>query len=1610
MENESARQKIDEALAEIKKQSPNKSDGGWLEELSAKCAPLISDWQVQKSYCWDEWPDEERPESLRRIRDIGIDVVGVRSDGHLIAMQCKSRQLDRDGRGANINKNDVNKFLGAARDEVWKELFLITNGDVKMVSTAEAVAGGSRPVKLINLEVDLIRQKEMLVSQQYEPEPSPNADLPHSFQSRNDMQKEAIEKSLAALKAQVDANGTARGRIILPCGSGKTRIALQLIEKLTPKGEVSVVLCPSIALVAQIRREFIHHAKEKMDVLAVCSDKDAGREEGKYDPTADVGFVKVSQVKGNVTTNSEEIAKWIDNVSQDQIGVIFGTYQSAYRISEALVGEYLANGAISQIGGKNRKIFCLIADEAHRTAGIKKIAHKEEKLRNFTICHNQEKFPATYRIYQTATPKVFNVTENAKKIDESKLMIRSMDDPNTFGVELYRRSYKDAVKNGWLSDYRIIALGINDEESFNVAQQIAEDDKNTKLTTGSLLKGLPLALVMGGATIDKTGSIRSSISFMNTIAKSKQMTEVLNSKRVHDWVAKRLKTDYDQKSAIYKLEHLDASDRVSKREKAKGKLGSANNESPYGICNVGIFGEGTDAPSLSAVAFLEPRRSPADVIQAVGRVMRRSPGKEFGYIICPVVIPRSVNAENWLRANGPENGWRELAEILQALRAHDKRIEENLADLMEFYLPADPDTDSQEKRSVTTFVTIGSDEKRKVRHFVHKGPSGAVIDAAHKVVQNDARPSDFGFYSVTEWQKSQPDTSIENSVKSSKPHTEFERIITVRVNSDESTETREDGVIREATTKGDQSNGETKPIDIKKTKKHGVDMINRKKGRKVNVTKRKTAEQKLNEQLDFQFGEEQLGKYGITVNLLERSGLTGDRVKRDVNILQNSIAEACRALREDDLEPILSKHFGLDKQKKKSDTADGCTIAALLLMNAAMLHQLIATGGWLDGVSDLDEIKVAVNASKLLSRQWNEITRWDFVPIFEPAIGIIDAITDERPSSGLNAALCHIAKDAAEIAETYADLGADHAGPLFNKVMGNQASDGAFFTRPPAASILARLALDAASEGSNSDFSQEETWRAYKSIDLACGSGTLLTSLLTDMKRRARLLGANEDQLAKLQKLAIEELIGGFDMNPVSLQLAASQLITGNKNIKYEKINLYCMPYGATKRNQVAVGSIELLLDEDIVPTQGLNYDYDDPSAQQLSLTNDHTISAVSLPKGAARSAANARIVIMNPPFTNRGKMAEKFDDPIRKSMRSRVDSIERHLLRADSELQGFGSKNSIGPLFEALAEKCLDPENGVLAMIWPTIAVSGPDNAEFRKIFCQRFHIHTLLTCHQPGNVNLSQNTGINESMIIATRLNGTRPATRIINLDRLPINEEEVDDFHTSLLKCNIGMIPNGWGEVSKWSAERVANGDWTGAIWRSTRLAEVASAMIEGGKNLFNSDQDGAMPSAVLQGGAQLRMFKKATPDTPGAFSVFMSKSMSVQRFIRGEPDGHLVSINTEKSDSFFDKHDSSSEKQKPRVLKHAAHLIVTAGQDSASARLTAVACENRYLGSGGWLPVPDFNFKEAKALSVFLNSTAGRLQLMRQAGKNFLFQLLILRPGCLSEVPISKIPLH
>ena len=1280
-------------------------------------------------------------------------------------------------------------------------------------------------------------------------------------------------------------------------------------------------------------------------------------------------------MKGKVTTNPAEIAEWIRQSKDDgQVNVIFGTYQSSHQIGEAL----LNTGTTATV---------LIADEAHRTAGLRRNKKLEERIRDFTVCHDNERFPVKYRVYQTATPRVYDTGGNSRPRNPD-WVVRNMDDETVFGVELYRKSYMEAVANGWLADYRIIALGVNDPDAFAAANALAstttQKGKNA-LTTTHFLKGMTLALVLGGATTKPNASsatVKSCISFMNTVAKSKAMSQQLQSDTVRNWVQRWLDDNRDgQCVASYTLEHLDATSNVTARDNAKSRLAQADEQNPHGIINVGIFGEGTDSPSLSAVAFLEARKSPIDVIQAVGRAMRTAPGKEMGYIICPIMIPPNVDAEQWLKTSGPEDGWQELGQILLALRAHDSRIEDNLSELIQLYIPTEPETEA-------TVVAIANREDGRIQYHGHVGEPGEAQRAVESVLEGHNRPSDvFVPLTVMEqpstYQRASETTAPadELTIHQNKLAATPATIIAGKKNGDGNIELRVDSVARAKP----QPDGTPGPMDIKKTKAKGKAMINQDTGMRLphsSKSKPRRTQQEVTEQGAMQMllltGLEDHGN-AITANLLIKSGLSRNRVIRDLNILEASVNEAARHLRDDELSNALDAHFQLDNlnQESRQKQADGCTIAALLMMNAAMLHQRIAVGRWLSGVSDLDAVKNDVNVIRRFHREWERIMRHDFRPVLEPAVEVIQTVEDTGKTAGLERALHHIAAEAERIAETYADMGADHAGPLFNRVMGNQASDGAYFTRPVAASIAARLTLDACGEA---DWTDSEVWKDHKTVDLACGSGTLLAAMLTDMKRRAREQGASEAQIADLQKIAVEDTIKGLDINPVSLQLAASQLTSGNQEIRYRQMGLHLMPYGPQADNpaQVSVGTLELLGQKTIVPRNSeLNLSEDKIGSQIV--WNQHDDAEL---EDAVDAAMDARIVIMNPPFTNRSKMGEKFPKATQQALRARADAMERTLVRNDKEMDDFVDKNALEPLFTALADRCMQDVSGVLTMINPTVALCAPSALGKRRILAQRYHIHTVLTSHQPGQANLSQNTNINESIIVAKRHDGSKSATRFVNLDKLPVDDTEIAELHECLTRCANGSIANGWGEVSEWPLERMDSGDWTPAIWRSPELAEMAAQFANAG-NLQMMEQAGLSPRAT---GQLLRgSFEPAAAGTPGSFAILKSKGADSQTTIQSAPDEHWIPKNR---DEEVRKLNGGIYPEAEQILQKAGHLLITAGQRTNTARLTAIASDEKYVGNG-WMPVDGLSVQEAKAAAVFVNSTAGRLQLMRNPGKTLDF---------------------
>ena len=1398
-----AQKTIEEAIKKTAEMNPQETDGKWLEVVTVECAPYLKEWDIAECWHWDEWPDRKERFPETTGLDVGIDVVAKRrSDGKYIAIQCKSRQLDEGGHGDSIKSDEIARFSAASASDFWEERWLVTNGGNPLASGAEqSLSMHHKPLKPIYITNDL-RQQQQADAASEDGGPGkpggPNPDGDECLQTKSAMQDEAVATSVRLLREQERSEsgglplGEARGRIILPCGTGKTRISLRIVEELTPAGGLSIVLCPSIALVAQIRREYLQNASVSLDVLAVCSDESAGFDPKKEssrnatrDPTVDNSNVSASEIKGRVTTDASEIAGWMREPARgDGIKVLIGTYQSSLKVSEALLSEGVQRASV------------MIADEAHRTAGLKRrniksasANNEERRLRDFTVCHDNERFPVTYRVYQTATPRIY---DSKRPTGNQNWIVRSMDDETTFGVELYRKSYQEAVRNRWLSNYRIIAIGINDPDAYETANQLAKATKSKgrrQLTTTDYISGLAFALTMGGATQGGEVDIKSCIAFMNTVDKSKNMAQDLQSDTVKQWVQRWLDENAPGRTAVsYRLEHLDASSNVAARETAKGRLAAADSKQPHGIINVGIFGEGTDSPSLSAVAFLEARKSPIDVVQAVGRAMRTAPGKELGYIICPIRIPPTADPEKWLSTSDRDEGWQELGQILLALRAHDRRIEDNLGELLQLYIPKPPPMER-------TLVAVAKTEGGRIQYGEVEGPPGAAEEAVEKSLAGKTR-AEAGIQRLNE----QPDKDNESGANLAReqPATytkhpngkaaEITQVLTGKKNHDGTVELRRDSVARDKPEPG-KSRG---IVNIQKTQAKARKMINTGKGGiRVPTGKqrepRKTAKERAEEQGQLMLKLSGLEDHGsaIKMNLLSKSGLSENRVMRDLNILESSVGEAAHHLRADGLLPALNAHFQLDRLKETDKKqADGCTIAALLLMNAAMLHQRISNGGWLSGISDLALIKNEADVVRKMAREWERIMRHDFRPVLEPALEAIYAVETTGKTAGLERALHHLAAEAERIAETYADMGADHAGPLFNRVMGNQASDGAFFTRPVAASLAARLTLDACGE---QDWSDPEVWRRHKTVDLACGSGTLLAAMFTDMKRRASEQGANTEKLAELQKLAVEDVIKGLDINPVSLQLAASQLTAGNQRVSYRRMGLHLMPYGPDKHapDQVHAGTLELLGQRAVVQRPN-ELDLDDDAIDSQATweaTDDAEL------EDAVDAVKDTRIVIMNPPFTNRANMGEKFPQETQKTLRARADGLEGKLAQADPGLEGFADKNSIGPLFVGLADHCVERSDGVLTMINPTIALTTPSGQRERLALAKRFHIHTVLTSHQPRNINLSQHTAINESIVVMRRHEGDKPPTRFINLDRLPADEDDAADLHGCLFNFGGG-----------------------------------------------------------------------------------------------------------------------------------------------------------------------------------------------------------------------------
>lgn len=579
-------------------------------------------------WLWQEWPGRNgRP-------DCGIDLVAQQADSDdLWAIQCKFWDH-------RITKEDLDSFFTESGKRPFTQRLIVATSALSQ-HAEEALEGQWVDTHTLTLD-DLARSA--IDWRQFSWEHPDTLRIRQPKQARPH-QKRAIADVLAGFQT-VD-----RGKLIMACGTGKTLTGLRIAESLVPAdGGTVLVLTPSIALVAQTLREWTAEAYRPVRAYAVCSDTHVGK---------DTEDLRPSDLSFPATTDPERLTEEIARSrTTGAMTVIFATYQSIDVLTQAQ----------QQYG---LPVFDLvICDEAHRTVGTAQKTAKGDQQSYFTRVHEERFIRAKKRLYMTATPRIY-AADSKRRAEDNSVMLYSMDDEAVFGPELHRLPFSEAVEADILSDYKVIILTVDEREALALFGEDIHDEKklDAKLTDEAKIVGCLRAFGkrFPQEEDDDMDSMpmQRVVAFTNSIADSKRVTHLL------DQVSASLPADQDDLLPAH-AQHVDGTMNVANRNAALAWLtGTSADPACRVLTNARCLTEGVDVPSLDGVVFLQPRDSQVDVVQAVGRVMRKAPGKQFGYVILPVVMPADMQPEDFLE---DRKEYRVVWQVLNALRAHDDRF------------------------------------------------------------------------------------------------------------------------------------------------------------------------------------------------------------------------------------------------------------------------------------------------------------------------------------------------------------------------------------------------------------------------------------------------------------------------------------------------------------------------------------------------------------------------------------------------------------------------------------------------------------------------------------------------------------------------------------------------------------------------------------------------------------------------------------------------------------------------------------------------------------------------------------------------------------------------
>lgn len=629
-------------IEEIDLQKRSQRDRGTLFELLVQ-AYLLNEPMYAKLYD-AVWMLHDVPGEYKiPKKDTGVDLVArTRKTGKLVAVQCKYYAKDR-----KIDKKDIDSFLNEVGKRYYSEGIVVSSTDNWTQNADTALLGRNKPIVRIGLSELQNSKIDWSVYSFSQPK---NITL--------QKKKEPRQHQVPAIQAVISGFEFAdRGKLIMAPGTGKTYTSMAIAEELAKKkGSVFRVLylVPSIQLLSQSLRGWTGDTNFDMDTIAVCSDRKVTKGTSGESELEDIAIVDLGYP---ATTNYEKLLEYqaeIDNQGkQSEILTVFSTYQSIEVVIEA------QNHGFYEFD-------LVICDEAHRTTGSTE-AGKEASA--FTKVHSEIK--TRKLLYQTATPRVYG--DKAKqKADEMSVLIADMNDQKIYGEEFYRIGFGDAVNKGILTDYKVMVLAV-DESMIAKRFQTMFSDENGELRFDDVTKiiGCWNGLIKrkSNSNIVSSNPMQRAIAFTGTIKESKLITNMF--KEVVDLY---INASGDQTDTFrVEIDHADGSmNALQKNKKIDWLKSDVPNDTCRILSNARFLTEGVDVPDLDAVMFLKPRKSRIDIAQAVGRVMRKVPGKEYGYVILPIGIPDGTD-ENTILDNNEK--YRVVWEVLNALRSLDERFD-----------------------------------------------------------------------------------------------------------------------------------------------------------------------------------------------------------------------------------------------------------------------------------------------------------------------------------------------------------------------------------------------------------------------------------------------------------------------------------------------------------------------------------------------------------------------------------------------------------------------------------------------------------------------------------------------------------------------------------------------------------------------------------------------------------------------------------------------------------------------------------------------------------------------------------------------------------------------